>query len=72
MEKSDSVKPPQKQKFKGLKRARSADAAGDTSNSHVDATGEGKRGASPAPFGGKFKKKKDERGKVKKTQGSEG
>jgi pumilio homology domain family member 6 len=66
MEKSDSVKPPQKQKFKGLKRARSADAAGDTSNSHVDATGEGKRGASPAPFGGKFKKKKDERGKVKK------
>lgn len=63
--------PGQKQKHKGLKRARSADASADGSKSHGDSvTGEVKRGASPAPFGGKFKKKKkkDERGKVKKNK----
>ena len=62
----------QKQKFKGLKRARSSDTndgggGGDaasskpSSSSNAEATGEGKRGTSPAPFGGKFKKKKDEK-----------
>jgi pumilio homology domain family member 6 len=81
MEKGSDPQKIQKQKHKGLKRARSAEPSGDgggdnkptlSFGSGAVTNGEGKRGVSPAPFGGKFKKKKEERGKVKKSKEKKG